>query len=538
MRLIIEGFSQGLIDEDVVTRMGLASPKEGITKQEIRLSDCPASDINAMDFYTRHALNKIQGREVLHLSTWKNSAITRMYQWQNPSSSEFTLAFSCVSGAASASIASVTVSGGSAIFTAVSASGSALAAWSPGLNDMIDIAAYAGSAIMTYGSDLPLAVYTGSNYIAPLLDTGAPSGAKVIASWGSYLFAGNILVSGTRYRYRIVWNDGLNPNVWPSANFIDLDNEDGDTITAMWLFKDMLVVFKRYRTYIIKYVGGVSIFDWERIDSGIGCVGPNAICEDGGLLYFISDDGFYMFNGVNPPSSITDKIERSANRFNLEPSYAFEADNFGEKGQIFFNIADGSSERKNKIYIYDPVIKNWSKWEISIASLSNILYGGALMHIDFPNAYETYSLKIGDAGGAHDTFMAMGSYDGFIQRFGVSENDLGIALNSYWISPWIDFGYPDINKRILRVSVFVDSTGIEDYTLTFTGYSDWNDISSVVTKTFSSLANNKDIAEKRLDFTLPLRSFKFKLAINQLNATVTIHKVIIDFLVKGRTLVS
>lgn len=538
MKLIIEGFSQGLIDEDTITRMGLADIKQGLSSQEVRLTDCPASDINGMDFYTRQALNKMQGREALHASAWQNSAITRMYQWQNSSGSEFTLAFSCASGATSAAIASVTVSGGSANFITISASGAALAGWAPTVDDMIDVVAYAGSAVMTYGSDLPLAVYTGSTYIAPMLGTGNPSGAKTVVAWGSYLFAGNVLVSGVRYRYRVVWNDALNPDTWPAANYIDLDQEDGDMITAMWLFKDILVVFKKYKTYIIKYVGGTQIFDWERIDSSTGCVGPNAICENDGILYFIGPDGFYAFNGVNPPYSISSKIDRSANRMNSEKDYVFEADNFDMKGQIFFNIIEGSSTRKNKIYLYDPSLKNWTRWSVGIASLSSILYGANLMFIDFPNSYETYSAKIGDAGGAADSFLAFGSYDGFIQRFGESENDLGLAMDTYWISPWIDIGYPDRNKRILRGSIFLDSSGATSYTGTLTIYTEWNDTTPTTSITFTSSAVDKDIAEKRLDFTLPGRAFKFKLSFNQLNASITIHKMILDFLVKGRTLVS
>jgi hypothetical protein len=538
MKLIIEGFSQGLVDENTITRMGLANIKPGISSQEVRLSDCPATDINAMDFYTRGALNKMQGRENLNSTAWKDSAITRIYQWQSASTNEFTLVFSCTSGAASAAIATVTVSGGSATFASVSASGSALSNWAPSIDNMIDITAYAGSAVMAYGGNLPLAVYTGGDYIAPILGTGNPSGAKTVAAWGSYLFAGNVLVGGIRYRYRVVWNDALNQDTWPAANYMDLDSEEGDVITAMWLLKNVIVVFKKYKTYVIKYVGGTQIFDWEKIDNSVGCVGPNAICEKDGVLYFIGADGFYAFDGTSPPYRISDKIERLVERMNSSKIHVFEADNFDTKGQIFFNIAEGSSERKNKIYIYDPTVKNWTQWSVSAASLSSILYGANLMYIDFPNAYETYSLIVGEAGGAGDTFLAFGSYDGKLQRFGESENDLGATINSYWVSPWIDIGYPDRNKRILRTSAFIDSSGATEYTITLTVYTDWNDVTAAKTITFTSTAADKDIAEKRLDFTLPGRAFKFKLSINQLNALITIHKIVLDFLIKGRTLVS
>ena len=537
MRLIIEGFNQGLVDEDVITRMGLANIGEGLNSKEVRISNCPATDINAIDFSTRNCINKINGREELNSTPWKDSAIIRMYQWESSPLLGFSLAFSCVSGATSAAIATVTVSGGSTAFNTITISGTALTGWAPTIDEMIDITTYGGSAVMTYGSDLPLAVFTGSTYIAPILGTNAPSGAKTVAAWGSYLFAGNVLVDGIRQASRIVWCDPLQGSNWPAAHYMDLDPEDGDAITAMWVLKNVLVVFKRYKTYIVSYVGGVLQFDWERIDNAVGCVGPNAVCEEDGALYFIGPDGCYVFNGTSTPTTISDKIERMMSRVNAEKDYVCEADNYGEKGQIFFNIVEGSSVIKNKIYIYDPLIKNWSKWSISVASLSSITYGANQMFIDFPMAYETYSLRIGDAGGSKDSFMVFGTYDGKLQKYGESNNDLEAALNAYWVSPWIDFGYPDVNKRIIRVTVFADATGLTTYDTTFTVYQDWNEIIPVITETFNASGVDRAIAEKRIDFTLPCRACKFKININQLNATLIIHKIVVDFLVKGRTLV-
>src|SRR3972149_5456529 len=103
MRLTIRGFSEGLVDEDVITRMGLANlqldKEEDGTIKEAVFNNCPATDIESMDFYTKHTLSKMRGRESLHISPWKNSAIIRMYQWQATNGIEYALTFSCASGA-------------------------------------------------------------------------------------------------------------------------------------------------------------------------------------------------------------------------------------------------------------------------------------------------------------------------------------------------------------------------------------------------------------------------------------------------------
>jgi hypothetical protein len=539
MRLIIEGFNKGLIDETTITKMGLAQVTGGLSNQELRIEGCPATDINAMDFYTVFALNKMNGREALNLTPWKDSAIIKMYQWQDPTAKEFSLLFSCLSAAVSASIAVVAVSGGSTTFSTVSFSGTPLSGWAPEIGDGIDITAYAGSAVMTYGDNtMPLMLFTGSSYITPMLGTNAPSGAKTVAAWGSYLFAGNIITSSARDRSRIVWNQPLDPTSWLASNYIDLDVEDGDVITAMRVYKDLLMVFKRHKTFLIKYVGGTSLFDWQRIDNSVGCIGPNALCESEGILYFRGADDFYSFDGTNVPRAISSNIKKLVARDNTDVDYVNEVVSFGDKKQIFFTEAEGSSLRKNKIYIYDIERKGWTKWDVEVSCLGNMLYGHNLEFIDFPDAYETYSNIIGNTvGGTKNTFLAFGTYGGYLQRFGTSDNDLGQAINAYWVSPWIDFGYPDRNKRILRVTVFLDATGDLEYTLDFTAYTDWDGATEAMSKTFTTTGPLLGIAEKRIDFTLPCRALKFKLGINQLNASVTIHKIIIDFLIKGRTLV-
>lgn len=539
MRLIIEGFNKGLIDEETITRMGIGQISAGINDQEIRMAGCPATDINAMDFSTELALDKMEGRESLNSTSWKDSAIIRMYQWQNSSDSPFILALSCASGAVSAAIAVVTRTAGITTFSTVSATTSSLSGWAPGVNDGIDITAYAGSAVMTYGaSTMPLAVFNGGNSVAPFLGTNAPSGAKAIAAWGAYLFAGNIQDTTQRYRSRIVWNNPLDVTSWAASNYIDLDTEDGDAITAMWVFKDLLVVFKRYKTFIVKYVGGVSQFDWERVDNSIGCVGPNAVYETDGILYFMGSGGFYAFDGTHIPYCISDNIERKVARSNDDVDYTNEVDGYESKSEVFFTFAEGSSTRKNKVYIYDPEHKSWTKWDIEVACMGNLLYSNNLTYMDFPGAYETYSLILEDAGQAKTSFFAFGTYNGYIQKFGASDNDLGLAIDAYWVSPWIDFGYPDRNKRILRVTVFLDATNNTPYTLHLIGYKDWDGSTIAVDNTFTTTGHLLDIAEKRVDFTLPCRSVKFKLAVNQLNAIVSIHKMVVEFLVKGRTLVS
>ena len=539
MRLIVEGFSLGLIDSNIITRMGLARPQEGLSREEITLPKCPAIDINAVEFFPKNAIGKMRGRESLQSAPWVNSAIIRLYQWRSESLVDYSLVFSCVSGVgASASIARISKLSGPMTFEPVVASAASLSAWSPTVSgDMIDICSFGGSAIMTYGgANMPLAVYIGGLSIEPLGGTGAPSGVKAIAGWGSYLFAGNILDGSVRYASRVRWCQPLVPTNWPTWSYIDLDPMDGDEIKAMWLLGNILVVFKKYKTFIIKYVGGVLEFDWERIDASIGCVGCNALTECDGVIYFISADGFYAYDGTRPPYEVDANIKGLTYDVYPDLDTTFEVDYY-DNDQMFFTVANGTAIRKNRVYVYDTELKNWSKWDAEIAGIGSINYGAAERYVDFPLTYEEYSLRIGDAKGLKDTIFTFGSYDGFLHKYGNTLNDLGSAIEASWTSPWIDFGYPDRNKRILRVYIYVEGTD-DVHTISFDGFVDWNSYVPVVTKTFTTQATDRQIAEKRLDFTQACRAFQFRLTSEELNSQVVIHKVIIDFLIKGRTITS
>jgi hypothetical protein len=538
MRLIIEGFNSGLIDQNVISRMNLAQPTGGLTSNEIRISKCPATDVDAMEFWPRLTVSKMHGRTYTHTTPWQNSAIIRLYQYRDANDGEHAIVFSCVSGATSAAIAEVDKMSGTMTFNTISISGDALSAWAPTVSgDMIDICTYGSSAIITYGESMPLAVYTGSTFIAPLLGTNAPSGAKTVAAWGSYLFVGNVLVGGVRHKSRIQWCDPMDPTTWSAYSYIELDPDDGDEIRAMWLLKDTLVVFKKYKIFLVKYVGGALTFDWERIDDTVGCVGSNAITEVGKILYFISASGFYAFDGSRPPYEISKQIRIMANNTNADVEKTFEVDYYGDGDQIYFTVANGSSTKKNRVYIYDSEQENWTKWDVELAGIGSILYGAWERYIDFPLAYNSYDKRLGESKSASDAIFTFGSYDGYLYEFGSSSNDLNNAMECYWISPWIDFGYPDHNKRILRVYVYVEGT--EDaYTINFDGFADWNDQTPQVSKTFTTQAEAKVVAEKRLDFTLPCRAFKFKISSEGLNTTLIVHKVIVEFLVKGRTITS
>lgn len=479
------------------------------------------------------AITKRKGLHKMHSVAWADTAITRIAQWESSTILSHTLAFSCYSESASAKIAAVTTSGAEASFTSIS---TPTTAWEPEITDPISVASMVGSAVITHwGSVEALVGWSGEGGAS--FYSASPSGARVVVGFGNYIFACNVLGSdGNQKRSRIQWCTSRNIDVWPATYYMDLDVEDGDQITAAAVFQNKLLIFKKYKVYAVYWVGGELLFTSELIANGIGCVGPNAWMESGGNLYFIGAYGLYEFDGRSSPTSISDHIQSTINTMNITVSQTFEVDANDEDWQIWFSIATYTSSTKNLILAYDTRFKSFTKFDISAACLGGIDFGANMQYFHLPSAYSTYALRIRDATREKEGILCIGTYDGFLAEYGQEDNDYGEAIDGYWLSRWLDFGDPIINKRIIRIAVLLERSG--DYDLNFSLYTDWDSEVPALTKVVS-LSGGLDVSlvEKKIDFTSPCRSCQIKISTTSTSSPFIVHRIIIEYLTKGKTLV-
>ncbi len=512
-------FGVGLIDEDQISKL--------------EYPEGACIDCQDVVWVPSGAMTKRRGLSKMHGTAWRNAAITKIAHWENSSGASYALVFSCISGTVSASIATVTTSGAVAEFSSIS---TPTTAWEPEITEPISVASMVGSAVMTYWGNIgTLLGWTGGSGAS--FYSASPSGARVVVGFGNYLFACNVLDSaGAQKRSRIQWCTSRNMGSWPSTYYMDLDAEDGDQITAAVVFQNKLIVFKKYKTYAVYWVGGELLFTSELISSNIGCVGPNAWAESGGKLYFIGSYGLYEFDGRSSPISIADHIQTTVNTMNILVSQTFEVDSDDENWQVWFNIATFTSGVKDLILAYDTRFKSFTKFNISAACIGGIDFGADLQYFHLPSSYSTYNTRIRDATGEKEGLLCVGTYDGFLVLYGLEDNDYGAPINGYWLSRWLDFEDPIVNKRIIRVTVLLERSG--DYDLNFALYTNWNSEVPALTKTIS-LAGGLDVSlvERKIDFTCPFRSCQIKISTASTNTPFVVHRIIISYLKKGKTLV-
>lgn len=81
------------------------------------------------------------------------------------------------------------------------------------------------------------------------------------------------------------------------GGYQDFRTGDGDPITAFYSFGYYQLVFKRRSTHV---VAGFDENSWviRELDKSVGAVGPTAVCEHDGIVYFTSDQGLYYTDGT------------------------------------------------------------------------------------------------------------------------------------------------------------------------------------------------------------------------------------------------
>lgn len=525
-KYVMQQFQVGLIDEKQLSK---------VAYPEGACIDC--QDVVWMP---SGAMTKRRGYEKLHPTPVAAAPITHIQQMTDNQGSDYSIVFSCESGSTAATISSLDTSSGLATFSYIS---DPTSAWAPTEMDPISTTTFMGSAVWTYWSNPdPLYIWNpGSSTVSPHSST--PSGAKVVLGFGNYLFAFNMLGDsgaelGEQMRSRVRWCAPRDLTTWPAQYYIDLDADDGDEIRAAAVFKNSIIVFKQFKTFIIHWVGGQALFTAEVLDNTSGCVGPNAYIEAGNNLYFLGHKAAYKYDGAAPPVDIGEPIQAYLDSMDITRSQIADVNSDEEWYEVLFNFATADSEdhRKNLVLVHDFRFNSWSKFNLQVACIEGIDYGSNMMYLNLPGAYSEYAgTQIRDVVGEKEGLLVFGTYNGYVMKYGFSANDDTTPIVGYWKSRWLDFGDPTINKRIMRIVVLVEKER-GDYYLHCDLFTDWNQDTPAVQLLVSLEGDQSEvILEKVLDFTKPCRSLQVKLYTDAPSSPFTVHKVLIEYLMKGRT---
>ncbi|MDI3298383.1 MAG: hypothetical protein QJR08_04345 [Bacillota bacterium] len=284
--------------------------------------------------------------------------------------------------------------------------------------------------IIVNGIDAP-AKYDGTTLA--LLGGSPPSGARYAAVHQNRLW----LAGSVSNPSRVWFSDPLNPESWPTLNFIDVSPDDGDQITGIIPYSNTLVVFKQRSTWAITG-DSVDNFALVRVHEGIGCVAPASpvIVDLASKLYlaWVSDQGLY-FSDLNQPVLATRRIQPDWLGLNMRRINTAACGFFQDA--LYISVPGYSAQVPDRTYVFDSLRQCFDlrpNWAIS---------GYAIFR---EAGKQKIILADANVGQLYETDAA---------------TDLGAAVGFEIETKAFDFGAAERVKRIRRVLIEARANGAD-----------------------------------------------------------------------------
>lgn len=218
------------------------------------------------------------------------------------------------------------------------------------------------------------------------------------------------------------------------ANYIDVQPNDGDKITALGVFQDVLIIFKQFSIYQMTFDDtGTPIV--QLITRSAGCIAPRSVENVENDLYFLSREGVRVlgneanyFNSIRT-SLITESIKDKMDA--MLPSAFGKANAIYYKNEYYISIPD-SAGNLTYTYVYHREFKAWTKWD-------TIEAGSFATFVDANNDIRLVFLR--NAGTQVYEFTP------------TIYTDNGLPIESFILSKVFDFKNPDITKYFVDLGL-------------------------------------------------------------------------------------
>lgn len=232
----------------------------------------------------------------------------------------------------------------------------------------VKFAPYNNLMIATNGVD-PIKKFDPASPSAMTNLGGTPPTARFIAVVRGFL----VLGYAANDALRVVWSDNGSPTTWTAgtgeAGFYVMST--GGDITGV-VGGEYGLIFQKNRIVRMSYTADDTIWQFDEIAADIGCIAPNSIAVYGKLVFFLSNKGMMMCDGVNVTPIGNEKIDRTY-LASANPSYFGAMSAVVDPRNLLYIVTLPSSSPTTTAYIYNYALQRWTT-----ASLSTDLLFSAL----------------------------------------------------------------------------------------------------------------------------------------------------------------
>jgi len=230
------------------------------------------------------------------------------------------------------------------------------------------------------------------------------------------VFKARVYLAGhSTYPDRLYYSDIVSSSgnlSWTTSNYIDVDPNDGENITALKRYSLELLVFKPNYIYRYKTTGG----DPDPLIK-VGTYSQESVCEGKKGIYFHHWTGFYLYDGAIP-KEISKPISDFVAAIPLT-SYS-SISSWRDDDHIYWSIGDLTVNGKT-----------WSNTVVRYTESSEVwaIYG-------YP-----YEFRWGcDYNNGTSLSPVVGDDNGYVYNFNSGYNDNGTMISYYFITKWYELG--------------------------------------------------------------------------------------------------
>lgn len=250
-----------------------------------------------------------------------------------------------------------------------------------------------------------------------------------------------------------VWfSSAGNAETWSTTDYVILAPGDGDRISAIVAWRDLLFVFKESAFFV--FYGnsvdstGAAVFNYRAVSAGVGAYYGTATAvaaPDG--VYFINDRGVFRTTG-GPPQRVSTPLDplfqgKTASTYTggtfRANSYLDTAALCWHNERLFVALRLDGATTNNRMLVWDA--GQWLLWDVAAGSMVSWDIG------DVDNAVMLFTYP---AGANHIGVMGAGFTD---------DDDTPIA--SHYRTGFMDFGAPGIEKQVNEIRLW--GTGTVNY---------------------------------------------------------------------------
>ena len=138
----------------------------------------------------------------------------------------------------------------------------------------------------------------------------------------------------------------------------DFRLQDGTKIVGAIKAKETILVFTDNALYTMKFIGAPFTFGFEQVGTNCGLIGKNAVVEQDGVAFWISNNGFFLYDGTvkSLPCSVEDFVYDNFDTTKGQQVYAGLNNLYTE---IVWYYPSQGSEYNDKYVIYNYGEQVW-----------------------------------------------------------------------------------------------------------------------------------------------------------------------------------